>query len=148
MVWGKMLEALVTLAKRGFMLNLKKCKFLVKRLEIVGHEVENGLYTVKDKVVCRLFEVPPPKTFKQLQKLMGQLNYIRRLVPNYSMFTAPLASLLSRKSKALWTPECGQAVRKVCEVLSRKLALQIADCNKPFHIYLDTGPEGSSAVVC
>ena len=40
-VWSKTMAVLKALAKAGFMLNVRKCRFLVDRLTLVGHEVED-----------------------------------------------------------------------------------------------------------
>lgn len=39
-VWEHTKAVLVELARAGFMINMRKCKFLVNRVKIVGQEVE------------------------------------------------------------------------------------------------------------
>jgi hypothetical protein len=40
-VWARTVDALRALTTAGFMINLRKCKFCVRRVKIVGQEVED-----------------------------------------------------------------------------------------------------------
>ena len=60
------MEVLKALAGAGFMINVRKCKFLVDRLTVVGQEVEDQCYKPIEKPIHKLFGARPPQTYKQL----------------------------------------------------------------------------------
>ena len=60
------MHVLKLLAGAGFMINVRKCKFLVSRLTVVGQEVEEQCYRPIEKPIQKLFGAQPPQTYKQL----------------------------------------------------------------------------------
>ena len=70
-VWELTKRILFALAKAGFMINMRKSKFLTLVAKIVGVQLSGHLFTVIDKPIIKLFGTKAPKTFKQVQKLVG-----------------------------------------------------------------------------
>ena len=55
------------LVEAGFVINLAKCKFLVRTVKAVGHLVTAGHYVVGDKTMAALLKARIPRTLNQLQ---------------------------------------------------------------------------------
>ncbi|GFY51824.1 transposon Ty3-I Gag-Pol polyprotein [Trichonephila inaurata madagascariensis] len=63
--------------KYGLEIKFKKCQFLKKTIEFLGHDVENGTIkpsTVKAQAVRKF---PKPTTIKQVQSFLGLTGYFR-----------------------------------------------------------------------
>lgn len=89
-LWARTLIVLRALTEAGFMINVRKSKLMVRRASIVGMQVEDGLYSPLDKPLKKLFGEAPPRDLTGLQRLLGQLNYLRRFVPGYATLVAPI----------------------------------------------------------
>lgn len=89
-----------------------------------------------------------PKTQKELQKLAGSLNYFKRFVPGYSKLFEPIKRLMGGKTQQTWTQECHAALEQICEVLSRRLQLTVANPGLPYFLYLDVTEEGIAGILC
>ena len=50
-LWRDMLQVLGVLVQAGFMINLRKCKFLVPEAVVLGYQVRNSGYRLVDKFV-------------------------------------------------------------------------------------------------
>ena len=109
-------------------------------------DITDGLYTPIEKPLHKLFDQGVPRTLKDLQKLLGSLNYLRRFIPMYARIVQPIQDLVAAGS-AQWTAECSRARNQLCAVLSQRLPLAIPDPSQCFFLYLDAGPEGMGAVL-
>ena len=81
--WEKTITTLRRLVEAGFMINGTKCHLLTDKLEVVGHEVADGRYRPREKKLLALFTQAIPTTHKEVQALVGRLNYYKRFVANY-----------------------------------------------------------------
>ena len=63
-VWYRTKEILSALVSKGFMINLRKCKFLTQVAEIVGQRVYAMMYKPIEKPLVKLFSGQPPTTLK------------------------------------------------------------------------------------
>ena len=63
-VWRDSVEILRLLSEEGIMVNLKKCKFLVHWLPLLGATVYHGGYQLGDKWLRAWKQVEIPKTLK------------------------------------------------------------------------------------
>ena len=104
------------------------------------------MYCPIDKPLRKLFGEAPPKDLTSLQRLLGQLNYLRRFVPGYAALVAPIQKLVGQ-GPAAWTDECTNARNAICKILAARLPLALPQCGQPFYIWLDVSDEGMSAVV-
>jgi hypothetical protein len=79
----------------------KKCVVLRKSVQFVGWTIsEQGLSINKDRVKA-ILELPPPRTIKEAQKLMGFLSYNRRFVKGFAGLAKPIYDLIDKKKKFL-----------------------------------------------
>lgn len=70
-LWERTLAAIRKLTSAGFMINVRKSRLMCGRGKVVGVEVENGRYCATDKPLRKLFGTAPPRSLKELQKLLG-----------------------------------------------------------------------------
>lgn len=65
------------------MINIKKCKFLVKRLQLLGYALYDYKFQLGDKVMKKWLEVGVPSTFKGIQALVGKMNFAAPFIVDY-----------------------------------------------------------------
>lgn len=85
-------------AKAGLIINWKKCQFLQRKIEFLGHVVENG--TIKPSIVKTMAVrgFPEPTTIKKLQSFLGMTGHFRKFIRDYSTIAKPLTDLLRKNN--------------------------------------------------
>ena len=135
--------------KFGLKMNPKKCAFGVSTGQFLGflvHErgIEIGL---KSQVAVRTMR--PPTTKKELQKLIGKINFVRRFISNLSRRIEPFMGLVKIKSDAefRWGAEQQKAFDEIKEYLSRPPVLVPPQQDRPFYVYLSVGDTSIASVL-
>jgi hypothetical protein len=82
--------------KHGLKMNPNKCAFGVSAGEFLGFLVHGGIEVGK-KSMRAIDEVVPPTSLKELQSLLGKVNYVRRFISNLSQKVLPFSLLLKLK---------------------------------------------------
>ncbi len=65
-LWEDALEVLIALAREGFMLNLRKCKFLTPEAVLLGLQVFHHSYRLSDKCIKSWLKCAIPTSIHQL----------------------------------------------------------------------------------
>jgi hypothetical protein len=93
--------------KHGFKMNPNKCAFGVSAEEFLGFLVHEGGIEVRKKSMKAINEVVPPTNLKELQSLLGKINFVRRFISNLSQKVLPFSPLLRVKKdqKFVWGDE-------------------------------------------
>jgi RNase H-like domain found in reverse transcriptase len=128
-------------------LNLGKCTLLATDVVVLGYALCRGSYRLGDKALKKLLSSQIPTTLKELQAVMGKLNYCSRFCPRYNATVAPLRQLLSKQGSHLWTRECTNALNKLVSVACDRMKLHLADWNLPFRLTVDIDPAQSAGAV-
>ena len=85
------IEALKLLRDHGCQLKTIKSKFFYKDVEVLGHKIGHNTLAPIDKNLKAIKDLKPPQTVKQVRKILGVLNYYRKLIPNFSKIALPLS---------------------------------------------------------
>jgi Reverse transcriptase (RNA-dependent DNA polymerase) len=86
--------------------NLKKSKFMVNEIEFLGHKVYTEGITPLPEYKEKAINFSTPKTKKEVQKLMGTLNYIKKFIPNYEIHMTKIYELLKSNERTIkWNEE-------------------------------------------
>ncbi|GFO11461.1 retrovirus-related pol polyprotein from transposon 17.6 [Plakobranchus ocellatus] len=137
------------LRKHDLTVNPAKLSIGQTRIEFLGHVVSNGTLAPLPSKVQKVVDLRTPTTKKQVQSLMGLLNYYRLFFPSFSTITTPLTNLLRKGSPDMvrWSEECQQAFDAVSDILSSEPVLIIPDVNAPFVVQTDASDYGIGAVL-
>jgi len=80
----KNLELVLEVASRaGLDINWKKCHFLRKRVEFLGHIIENGKIRPSEQKIKAVSCFPEPRSVRQVQAFLGLSGYFRKFIPKY-----------------------------------------------------------------
>lgn len=82
-------KVLKTAGDYGLNLNLKKCKFLYRHIEFLGHVIENGTLSPNTTKTLAVERFPEPTNLKQVQSFLGLTGYFRKYIRNYSLIAKP-----------------------------------------------------------
>ena len=86
-----------------------------------------------------------PECKKDIQRLIGMLNYLSQYIPDMSTVKAPMRSLLKADVPFVWNTEHEHAFNKVKEVLSTTPGLRLFDPNMKVQIQCDASKTGIGA---
>jgi hypothetical protein len=84
-------------------MNPNKCAFGVSAWEFLGFLVHEGGIEVGNKSMKAIDEVVPPTNLKELQSLLGKINFVRRFISNLSQKVLPFSPLLKLKKDQKFT---------------------------------------------
>jgi hypothetical protein len=84
--------------KHGLKMNPNKCAFGVLAGEFLGFLVHEGGIKVGKKSMKAIDEVVSPTNLKELQSLLGKINFVRRFISNLSQKVLPFSLLLRIRS--------------------------------------------------
>ena len=83
--------------KVGLTLKPSKLQFGSKRVKYLGHVISAEGITIGNDRIIAISELPDPKNNKESRSFWGNLNFVRRFVPNFSEITAPLVELTKKQ---------------------------------------------------
>ena len=87
------------LVEYNLRLNLAKCEFFKASLNFLGHKLSaSGIEPLEEKVAA-IRDYPLPKTFRQLRRFLGMINFYHRFVRNIAEILAPLNDMLRGYTK-------------------------------------------------
>lgn len=90
----KRLKIILKIASEyGLEINTKKCQFLQRRVEYLGHSIKK--YTIQPSIVKKLAVkyFQELKTLKQVQSFLGFTGYFRKYISNYSRMKNIISSV-------------------------------------------------------
>ena len=133
--------------KYNLSINLQKCQFFKKEVEVLGHVLTpNGLKTSQNKVKSiALWD--KPTNINQLRSFLGLTSYYRKFIKNYSIRANPLFRLLKKNSKFNWDNKCNNAFEDLRQCLLTDPILVYPDFNKHFIIRTDASTKGIGGVL-
>ena len=106
-------------------MNPKKCAFGVSAGQFFGFPVHERGIEIGLKSQEAVKTMKPPTTKKELQKLIGKINFVRRFISNLSGHIEPFMGLVKIKSEDEfhWGTEQQRAFDEIKEYLSKPLVL-------------------------
>src|SRR6185312_2573164 len=130
-------------------MNPKKCAFGVSAGQFLGFLVHERGIEIGLKSQEAVKTMKPPTTKKELQKLIGKINFVRRFISNLSGRIEPFMGLVKIKSEdeIHWGAEQQQALDEIKEYLSKPPVLVPPQQDRPFYVYLFVGDTSIASVL-
>jgi hypothetical protein len=112
------------LATNVLAINLEKSVLAAPSLEILGNTISaTGASPMADHA-AEIENCPPPQDFKQLQHLLGMVNFYRRFLPNCAQVLKPLTDLRGGAKILQWTATAQEAFQQAKRLLAAEVPLQ------------------------
>lgn len=136
----------------GLSLNMNKCKFNKREIEILGHVISNGKVKPHPDKIKAIREYTKPNKVKDLRAFLGLANYCRDFISNYAHVSAPLCNLLKGESKRSirtinWSEEANEAFTKLKKEISNITYRSQPDFKKDFIVTTDASNIAISAIL-
>jgi hypothetical protein len=86
----------------GISLNPKKSFFALNEGKLLGFIVsKDGIYIDPDRIK-EISDIPLPHNKKSMQSFLGQINFVKRFVPDFSHIVLPLQTMIKKNSVFKW----------------------------------------------
>lgn len=111
-------EVFERLKKAGLRAREDKCKFMVKCINYLGHQIDtDGLHPLADKVTA-VMDTPSPRNVQELKAYLDLLTYYGKFLPDLSTVLAPLYKLLRKDTSWRWEKEEMKAIQALKDLLT------------------------------
>jgi ribonuclease HI len=121
--------------KYGISLNPAKSILGVDEGKLLGHIITKDGVKMDPKRVQPIQQVPLPQTKKALQSFLGQINFVRRFIPNLAETLKPIQRLLKKDVKFEWTEEGRRAFKSIKDAIGKSPVLISPNYAKDFQIF-------------
>ncbi|KAK9914412.1 hypothetical protein M0R45_038193 [Rubus argutus] len=119
-------------------MNPAKCVFGVQAGDFLGFLVhQRGIEVPGDKAKA-VIDAPAPRTKKELQSLLGKINFLRRFISNSAGKIAPFSPLLKLQGakEFVWEPVHQEAFDRIKEYLANPPVLVPPKPGVPLKLYI------------
>jgi ribonuclease HI len=146
---GDLRQVLERTREFGLRMNPKKCAFGVSAGQFLGFLVHERGIEIGLKSQEAVRTMVPPTTKKELQQLIGKINFVRKFISNLSGRIEPFIELVKIKAndEFRWEAEQQQAFEDIKEYLSKPPVLVLPQQGKPFHVYRSVGDTSIASVI-
>lgn len=124
-------------SEAGLAINWRKCRFLQRRVEFLGHVVENGTVRSSERKTKAVMCFP----FLELS------GYFRKFVPSYSTIARPLSNLLRVDVPFQFGVAEGEAFRRLKIILSERPVLNLYRAGAETKLHTDASKHGYGAIL-
>ena len=135
--------------KHGMKMNPDKCAFGVTAGQFLGFMIHERGIEIGSKSKQAIEDMVPPTTKLELQKLIGQINYIRRFIPNLSAKLEAFMPLIKtqRSEDFIWGPDQQLAFDKLKAYLVSPPMMAPPRLDIPFIIYISADDASIGSVL-
>eukprot|EP00253_Pinus_taeda_P034210 PITA_34210 len=119
----------------GISLNPKKSFFSLGQGKLLGFIVsKDGIYIDPDRIK-EISEIPFPHNKKSMQSFLGQINFVKRFVPDFSQIILPLQTMIKKNSVFRWGSEEKEAFDLIKQSIINSPALNTPNFSNHFTLY-------------
>ena len=138
-----LIENNLTCSTKKTLLMQSSIKHLGVIINSEGISVPESLNSVLDKLA-----VKPIKTVKQLQSLLGMLNFWRNFIKNFALRSGNLRRLTQKGVKFDFDDKCKEEQRDLINALRHAPTLSPVNPNKSIWLLVDSSKDGIGYSVC
>ncbi|GFS62980.1 retrovirus-related Pol polyprotein from transposon 17.6 [Trichonephila clavipes] len=135
--------------KYGLEIKFKKCQFLKKKIEFLGHIVETGTIKPSPTKTLAVRKFPEPTTIKQVQSFLGLTGYFRKYIKDYSKIAKPLSDLTRKENLFFFFFGIQQkeAFEKLKKIMSEGPILHLYKYGRKTELHTDACKQGYGALL-
>lgn len=155
LIWGKTIEehnirlrgALERARKYNVKFSKAKMQLCKTEIKFLGHKLNKEGISIENSKIDAINALNSPKNKKDLQRILGMINYLAKFVPNLSQSTSTIRHLLSDKVEFIWGENEENCFKKLKDAISTAPVLKFYDPNKQLCLSVDSSSHGLGAVV-
>ena len=130
------------LAANNIQVHPLKCTFLAKVVNYLGHTLSADGISPNQHNLDAITNLASPTNLKELQALLGLINYYNKFIDNKADKTKHMRKLLMTDTTFNWTTDMEQEFRILQSLLLQKPILAYPHLDLPFVIYTDASGHG------
>lgn len=143
----KLTRVLETASKFGLELNLKKCQFMKRKINFLGHIIENGTIRPSAEKTEAVQKFPEPKNAKDVQSFLGLTGYFRKFVSSYATIAKPLSDLLRTSMPFKFEQEQKLAFQRLKDILCNEPVLHLFKQGSQLELHTDASKLGYGGIL-
>ncbi|KMQ94326.1 blastopia polyprotein [Lasius niger] len=136
-----------TASKAGLNINWKKCCFLKRRVEFLGHIIEDGTVRPSERKTEAVKRFAEPKNIRQVQAFLGLTGYFGKFIADYSRIARPLSNLLRADAKFNFDAVEREAFELLKMHLSQQPVLNLYQMGAETELHTDASKYGYGAIL-
>ncbi|GFS49775.1 hypothetical protein TNCV_4344561 [Trichonephila clavipes] len=133
--------------KYGLEIKFKKCQFLKKKIEFLGHIVESGTIKPSPTKTLAVRKFPEPTTIKQVQSFLGLTGYFRKYIKDYSKIAKPLSHLTRKENLFVFGTQHKEAFEKLKKIMSEGPILHLYKYGRKTELHTDACKQGYGVIL-
>ncbi|GFT25069.1 retrovirus-related Pol polyprotein from transposon 17.6 [Trichonephila clavipes] len=133
--------------KYGLEIKFKKCQFLKKKIEFLGHIVESGTIKPSPTKTLAVRKFPEPTTIKQVQSFLGLTGYFRKYIKDYSKIAKPLSDLTRKENLFVFGTQQKEAFEKLKKIMFEGPILHLYKYGRKTELHTDACKQGYGAIL-
>jgi hypothetical protein len=114
---------------------------------VLGHVIGPDGMRMADNRIHEIISLPFPKNPKELRRALGQMNFQRNYIPQYSVLAAPLFGLVSGTTAQMQTEAAKTAWTKLLEAVAAQVQLYFIDYQAAIVLRVDASIFGVGAAL-
>ena len=103
-------KVLAKLREKDLPVKLSKCEFYKHSISFLGYTISRQGLGPDPQKVASIKEWPTPRNVKDVQAVLGILNYYRKFIEGFSKVAGPLTALTKKDTVFAWSIECEAAL--------------------------------------
>nr|KAJ0203370.1 hypothetical protein LSAT_V11C500264160 [Lactuca sativa] len=131
----------------NLVLSWEKSHFMVKEGIVLGHVVSDHGFEVDRAKVQIISTLPPPTSVKGICSFLGNADFYRRFIKDFSAISKPLCNLLLKDAPFSFDKACLESFTTLKNKLVEAPILQSPDWTLPFEIMCDVSDYAVGAVL-
>jgi hypothetical protein len=140
-------QVLDVLRKEKLFLKMSKCEFGKTSLIHLGHIFGGGELKIDPSKVKVILEWPKPNNVTEVRSFLGETQYWRKFIANFSSIAAPLNVVTSVKKVFQWGGKQQKDFDTLKEKISSTPVLALPNLRQPFEIQTDARNYAMGAVL-
>jgi hypothetical protein len=127
-------KVLDTLQREKLYVKFSKCEFGKTTLVYLGHIVGGGQLKIDRSNIHVIVNWPELKSVTEIQGFLGEVQYWRRFISNFSLIETPLHALINVKNNFQWGGKKQKYFDTLKENISTTPILALSNIQQPFEI--------------
>eukprot|EP00253_Pinus_taeda_P010376 PITA_10376 len=131
----------------GISLNPKKSFFALSEGKLLGFIVsKSGIHIEPDRIK-EISEISLPHNKKAMQSFLGQINFVKRFVPDFSRIVSPLQTMIKKNSNFRWGLDEHEAFNLIKQAIINAPSLATPNFSESFILYTFASEKSYAAIL-
>jgi transposase InsO family protein len=138
-----------TLTSAGAAIGIKKCTFLSREINYLGHVISQGNVKPAPEATQAVLKYPQPETVKELQRFLGLATYVRNHVPHFAELEYTIRTIMPTvaTTRLQWTQQATAAFHSLKQAVHDVVTLTIFDPAGHHTVLADASAQALGAVL-